>query len=198
MFPDFKELIALLNKHKVRYLVVGGYAVARHAQPRATKDLDILVQTTPKNAAAVYAALVEEFGAPLRTRAGPDGEPHPLTRKLIAKDFEDKGTWYTMGVPPVAIDILSEIQGVSFNAAWKNRVTMVIDDAAGLMAHFISRDDLIANKLAAGRLRDLADVDEIHRATGTAARHAEPASGMPRGVHRKTPRAKPKPRRSDR
>jgi hypothetical protein len=63
MFPDFKELIALLNEHKVRYLVVGGYAVARHAQPRATKDLDILVQTTPKNAAAVYAALVE-FGAP--------------------------------------------------------------------------------------------------------------------------------------
>jgi hypothetical protein len=66
MFPDFKELVALLNKHKVRYLVVGGYAVARHAQPRATKDLDILVQTTPKNAAAVYAALVE-FGAPRRT-----------------------------------------------------------------------------------------------------------------------------------
>jgi hypothetical protein len=67
MFPDFKELIALLNKHKVRYLVIGGYAVARHAQPRATKDLDIWVQTTPKNAAAVYAALSSL--APLCVRA---------------------------------------------------------------------------------------------------------------------------------
>lgn len=116
MFPDFKELIALLNRHNVRYLVVGGYAVARHAQPRATKDLDILVLTTPKNAAAAYAALAE-FGAPLRVRAGPDGEPHAIARKLTAKDFEDRGTWYTMGVPPVAIDILSEIDGIRFSAA---------------------------------------------------------------------------------
>jgi hypothetical protein len=189
MFPDFKELIALLNKHKVRYLVVGGYAVARHVQPRATKDLDIFVQTTPKNAAAVYAALVE-FGAPLRTRVEPNGEPHAPARKLTAKDFEDKGTWYTMGVPPVAIDILSEIQGVSFSAAWKNRVTMVIDHATGLTAHFISRDDLIANKLAAGRPRDLADVDEMYKAAGTAAKHpTEPTKAR---VSKKKPRAKPK------
>src|SRR5262245_63320754 len=89
MFPDFKDLIALLNKHEVKYLVVGGYAVARHAQPRATKDLDILIQTTPKNAAAVYAALAE-FGAPLRTRAGPADDPHVPMRKLTAKDFEDR------------------------------------------------------------------------------------------------------------
>jgi hypothetical protein len=69
--PGFKDLIALLNKHKVRYLVVGGYAVGRHAQPRATKDLAILVETTSKNAAAVYAALAE-FGAPLRAESTPN------------------------------------------------------------------------------------------------------------------------------
>jgi hypothetical protein len=128
--------------------------VARHAQPRATKDLDILVQTTPKNAAAVYAALVE-FGAPLRTRAEPDGELHAPTRQLTAKDFEDKGTWYTMGVPPVAIDILSEIQGITFSAAWKNRATLVVDDERGLKAHFISREDLIAAKLPPAGLATL-------------------------------------------
>ena len=192
MFPDFKELIALLNKHKVRYLVVGGYAVARHAQPRATKDLDILVQTTPKNAAAVYAALVE-FGAPLRTRAGPEGELHDLTRELTAKDFEDKGTWYTMGVPPVAIDILSEIQGITFGAAWKNRETLVVDDATGLTAHFISRDDLIVAKLAAGRPRDLADADELQKAARPAQQRPVSETTKPRRTPRKKPRARTRP-----
>jgi hypothetical protein len=191
MFPDFKELLALLNKHKVKYLVVGGYAVAQHAQPRATKDLDILVQTTPKNAAAVYAALVE-FGAPLRTRAGPDGELHALTRELTAKDFEDRGTWYTMGVPPVAIDILSEIQGITFSAAWKNRATLVIDDTTGLTAHFISRDDLVVAKLAASRPRDLADVDELHKAARTATQRPVSKTTKPSRTPRTKPRAKPR------
>ena len=130
MFPDFKDLIALLNKYKVKYLVVGGYAVSRHAQPRVTKDLDILIQPAPKNAAAVFRAL-QEFGAPLRTRITPDADPQTPTRKLTAKDFEDRGTWFTMGVPPVAIDILPEIPGVTFNAAWKNRATQIIDDEIG-------------------------------------------------------------------
>jgi hypothetical protein len=192
MFPDFKELIALLNKHKVRYLVVGGYAVARHAQPRATKDLDILVQTTPKNAAAVYAALAE-FGAPLRTRAGPTDDPHTPARKLTAKDFEDRGTWYTMGVPPVAIDILSEIPGVRFSTAWNNRARLVVDETTGLTAHFISRSDLIAAKLAAGRPRDLADVDELQKAAAEVIRQPEPASAKPSRASKKKPRAKPRP-----
>ena len=92
MFPDFKELIALLNSFKAKYLVIGGYAVSRHAQPRVTKDLDILILPAPKNAAAVFAALAA-FGAPLRTRVTPDSEPTTPTRALTAKDFEDKGTW---------------------------------------------------------------------------------------------------------
>jgi hypothetical protein len=163
MFADFKDLIALLNKHKAKYLVIGGYAVSRYAQPRYTKDLDILIMPAPKNAAAVFRAL-QEFGAPLRPRAKPNADPISPTRALTAKDFEHKGTWFTMGVPPIAIDILPEIPGVTFTAAWKNRVTLVIDDDSGLAAHFISRDDLIAAKLAAGRPRDLADVEEMRKA----------------------------------
>ena len=84
MFADFKDLIALLNKHKAKYLVIGGYAVSRHAQPRYTKDLDILILPAPKNAAAVFRAL-QEFGAPLRTRATPDSDPTAPARALTAK-----------------------------------------------------------------------------------------------------------------
>ena len=191
MFPDFKDLIALLNEHKVKYLVVGGYAVARHAQPRATKDLDILIQPTRRNAVKVYAALVE-FGAPLRTRAALDDELHTPAQQLTAKHFEDRGAWYTMGIPPVAIDILPEIPGVEFNAAWKNRSTLVVDHATGLPAHFISADDLIAAKLAAGRPRDLADVDELRKAAAQPTPPPRSASAKPRSASRKKPRVKPR------
>ena len=135
MFADFQDLIALLNKHKAKYLVIGGYAVSRHAQPRYTKDLDIFVLPAPHNAMAVFRALAE-FGAPLHTRTAPHAEPTTPMRTLTAKDFEDSGTWYTMGVPPVAVDILPEIPGVTFDAAWKNRSTQIIDEASGLTAHF--------------------------------------------------------------
>jgi hypothetical protein len=91
------------------------------------------------------------------------------------------------------IDILPQIQGVTFSTAWKNRVTMVIDDATGLTAHFISRDDLIAAKLAAGRPRDLGDVDELHKAAGTTAQQPQPASSKPRGVRKISPPTKAKP-----
>ena len=94
MYDDFKELLSVLNKHKVKYLVIGAYAVGYHAQPRATKDLDVLIQPAPKNSEAVYRALVE-FGA-------------PNIGALTPADFAEKGTFYRMGVPPVAIDILPE------------------------------------------------------------------------------------------
>ncbi len=132
--------------------MVGGYAVSRHAQPRYTKDLDILILILPANAKAVFRGL-SEFGAPLHTRADLDTTAVAPPRALTAKDFEDIGTWYTMGVPPCAIDILPEIPGVTFDAAWNNRSTQVVDDTTGLTAHFMSRDDLIATKLAAGRDR---------------------------------------------
>lgn len=149
MYPDFKELLSALNEHRVKYLVVGAYAVAIHAQPRATKDLDILVRAGAENAKAVFAALAQ-FGAPLQG--------------LTAADFAEPGPFFRMGREPIGIDILTAVVGVDFDAAWERRVEDVIDPATGLKANFISRDDLIAAKLASGRLQDLADVDAIRKA----------------------------------
>lgn len=140
MFPDFKELLSAFNAHRVRYLVVGGYAVSFHAQPRATRDLDLLISADAENARAVYAALAA-FGAPLQG--------------LTAEDLIEPGSFFRMGRPPVMVDILPRISGVDFEEAWQRRVDVAIDDT--LNVPFISREDLIAAKLAAGRPQDLAD-----------------------------------------
>src|SRR5580658_7345977 len=116
MYPDFKELLSVLNVHRVKYLVVGAYAVSIHAQPRATKDLDILVKAETSNANAVYAAL-KQFGA---RREG-----------LTFADFAERGPFFHMGREPVAVDILTEIPGVGFDGAWERRVEDVIDSATG-------------------------------------------------------------------
>jgi hypothetical protein len=163
MYPDFKELLSAFNAHRVKYLVVGAYAVSIHAQPRATKDLDILVKADAENANAVFAALAA-FGAPL------DG--------LAAGDFAEPGPFFRMGRAPVGVDILTEIPGVDFDAAWQRRVTGVIDPGSRLKADFISADDLIAAKLAAGRPQDLADVDAVRKAA---------ASVVPRRRKKKPP-----------
>ncbi len=147
MYPDFKELLLLLNAHKVKYLVVGGYAVSFHAQPRATKDLDILIKADVANAEAVYAALAK-FGAPLDN--------------LTPADFLEKGKFYRMGLPPLMIDILPEISGVDFDAAWKKRIVAEIEK--GLQVPFIDAKSLIMSKLATGRPEDLADVEALRRA----------------------------------
>jgi len=152
MYPDFKELLSVLNAHHVKYLVVGAYAVSIHAQPRATEDLGVLVKADVKNAKTVLAALAE-FGAPLQG--------------LTAADFAEPGPFFRMGRPPVGVDILTEIPGVDFDVAWKRRVEDVIDRVSGLKAHFISADDLIAAKLAAGRPQDIADVDAIRKAAAS-------------------------------
>jgi len=149
MYPDFKELLSALNAHNAKYLVVGAYAVSAHAQPRATKDLDIWVKPDVENAKAVYAALAQ-FGAPLEG--------------LTYSDFAARGPFFHMGQEPLAVDSLTEIPGVEFDAAWERRVEDVIDIQAGLKASVISRPDLITAKLAAGRPQDLADVDAIRRA----------------------------------
>src|SRR5580692_2318516 len=112
MYPDFKELLSVLNDCQVKYLVVGAYAVSIHAQPRATKDLDILVKPDTENANAVFAALAQ-FGAPLQG--------------LSASDFAEPGPFFRMGRPPIEVDILTEIPGVEFDPAWQRRVESVID-----------------------------------------------------------------------
>jgi len=148
MYPDFKELLSVLNAHGVKYLVIGAYAVSIHAQPRATKDLDILVKADAENAAAVFAALAR-FGAPLEG--------------LTPADFAEPGPFFRMGREPVGVDILTTIPGVEFDEAWPRRIEAIVDSASGLKASFISREDLIAAKLAAGRPQDLADVDAIRK-----------------------------------
>ncbi len=147
MYPDFKELLSLFNDYRVKYLVVGGYAVSFHSQPKATKDLDILIKSDPANAAAVYAALAK-FGAPLHN--------------LAPEDFIEKGKFYRMGRPPLMIDILPEISGVDFDAAWEKRIEVEIGD--GLRVHFIDADSLVKAKLASGRPEDLADVAALRHA----------------------------------
>ncbi len=149
MYPDFKELLSVFNAHGVKYLVVGAYAVSIHAQPRATKDLDILIKADAENAAAVYRALAQ-FGAPLEG--------------LSERDFAEVGSFFRIGREPVAVDILSDIPGVDFDAAWTRRVGVVIDAGAGLSAPFNSRDDLIAAKLASARPQDIADVSAMRMA----------------------------------
>jgi hypothetical protein len=147
MYKDFKELLSLFNEHKVKYLVVGGYAVSFHAQPRATKDLDILIKADAANTAAVYAAL-SKFGAPLEG--------------LKPEDFLEKGVFYRMGHPPLMVDILPEISGVDFDTAWEKRVEAEI--SKDLKVLLIDTDSLIASKIAAGRPEDLADVAALRRA----------------------------------
>lgn len=149
MHSDFRELLSTLNAHRVKYLVVGAYAVSVYAQPRATKDLDILVKADAENARAVFAALAQ-FGAPLEG--------------LTVADFAEPGPFFRMGREPVCVDVLTAIPGVEFDAAWQRRVEEVVDEAGDLRVSFISREDLIAAKLASGRPRDLADVDEMRKA----------------------------------
>lgn len=151
MYPDFKELLSILNDSKVKYLVVGGYAVSFHAQPRATKDLDILIKPDAENAAALYAALIK-FDAPLEG--------------LKPDDFIERGKFFRMSAPPVMVDIMPEISGVDFDDAWPRRIEVMIDADTGLKAFFISETDLVAAKLSSARPQDLADVDAIKKARG--------------------------------
>lgn len=152
MFPDFIELLSVFNAHRVKYLIVGGYAVSYYAQPRATKGLDLFIKPDPSNARSAYEALIS-FGAPLES--------------VSVDDLADPRKFVRFGQPPIAIDILSGIEGIDFDSAWEHRVEVVVDPTAGTKAFFISRDDLIASKIASGRLRDLADVEEIREAQST-------------------------------
>ena len=143
--PDFKELLNLFKKHNVRYLIIGGYAVMRYTEPRFTKDLDLLVAVDEENAQAVYSAL-KEFGAPLQN--------------LSPEDFAEEGYFYQMGSPPLRVDVLMSIPGVSFVEAWQNRETVKVAEAE---MQFISKDDLIKAKRASGRPQDLLDLENLER-----------------------------------
>ncbi len=145
MLKDQKELLSAFNAHGVEYLVVGGHAVNAHGVPRTTKDLDVFIRPEPANAEKVFAALLD-FGAPMSEVAQSDfcGDPRQI---------------FQIGVEPSRVDVLQDIGGIPFDAAWQGRVQGRIDEE--LTAPFISRDDLIAAKRNVARARDLADVEEL-------------------------------------
>jgi hypothetical protein len=145
---DFADLFAALNAAEARYLLVGGYAVSFHAEPRFTKDLDIWVEASPVNAARVHEALVA-FGAPL---AG-----------ITPSDLSTMGNVVQIGVPPNRIDVVTSIDGVEFLAAWPDRVVTTYGDHA---VPVIGKDALIRNKRASGRPQDLLDVEKLTQSGG--------------------------------
>ena len=149
MYQDYKDLLSAFHAHGVKYLIVGGYAVIFHAQPRFTRDIDLFIKADLANAQATYDALVE-FGAPLQG--------------IRPEEFADRGSFFRFGQDPRGFDMLPDLPGIEFDAAWERRVEGVIDAASGFKAFFISRDDLIAAKLASGRPQDLADVSAIQKA----------------------------------
>ena len=144
---DLKQLLLALNANGVEYLVVGGYAVGVHAEPRATKDLDLFIRSDVRNSEAVHRALAE-FGAPV---AG-----------LTPADFRnDPNSVFQIGQHPARVEILQSIDGVEFDEVWRDRVEIRLE---GIATQVISAEHLIRNKMQSGRLRDLADAEAIREA----------------------------------
>ena len=144
---DFKELLALLNSHQVEYLVVGAYALAFHGAPRFTGDLDVFVKPDAPNSERLIAALVD-FGF------GSLG--------LSPQDFQKPNQVIQLGVPPVRIDLITSITGVSWQEATAGGVAAELD---GVPVRFIGRNELVINKRAAGRKKDIADLEALGEST---------------------------------
>ena len=141
--PDFDEFIGSLTAHGVEFVVVGAYALAFHGAPRFTGDLDILVRPTPDNAARLLAAL-EAFGFPVT--------------ELSPEAIVDRRRMLQMGVPPVQIHVMSAISGVEWDEAWSDSVEGSLGNHG---VQFLGRETFLRNKRAAGRPRDLADIDAL-------------------------------------
>jgi hypothetical protein len=142
---DFRDLLAEFNARQVEFLLVGAHALAAHGHVRATQDLDVWVRPSSENAKRTIQAL-EAFGAPL----------HDLTEK----DLSTPGIVFQIGVEPIRIDVLTAIDGVEFDEAWRNRLMSKFADQP---ISVLSKEHLIRNKLAAGRTQDLADVEALKR-----------------------------------
>jgi hypothetical protein len=141
--PDFREFIQSLNDNSVRYLVVGGYAVALHGYPRYTKDIDIWVEINPVNAARMVRAL-DDFGF--------------ASLGLKAEDFMEADTIIQLGYPPECIDVITSLTGVDFDTCYSSRVVIEIDE---ILVNFIDLENLKKNKQSTGRIQDLADLENL-------------------------------------
>ena len=141
--PDFKEFLKLLNAYKVRYLLIGGYAVGYHGYARATEDMDIWVAIHPDNARNLVSAL-EAFGF-----SQPDLKPEL---------FLDKQKIIRMGVPPIRLEITTAISGVEFDECYNARI---VDEVDGIEVDLIDLANLKKNKKASGRAKDLADLEKL-------------------------------------
>lgn len=146
---DFCDLLSAFHACNVKYLIIGGWAVSIHAQPRATQDIDVFVSPDKANLEAVYEAL-RRFGAPLEN--------------VSKSQFLGPGSYYRVGAPPNQVDMFPGIPGVTFEECWPKRIEVPLDVEGSLFANVISAEDLIAAKIASGREQDLADVQAIRRA----------------------------------
>jgi len=143
LIKDFEDFIELLNKREVKYLVVGGYAFAIHAYPRFTNDIDFFIHTEKSNINKIISAL-EEFG---------------FENSMInPNDFTERDKVIQIGEPPYRIDILTSIDGVGFEDAWKNKITGKYGNQT---LYFISKEDLVMNKKASGKRKDLEDLNDL-------------------------------------
>lgn len=145
LYRDWIELLQLFNGANVRFMIVGAHARARYARPRATGDLDLWVEPSAENAYNVYEAL-RKFGAPVSA--------------VSVEDFRQDDTVFQIGVPPLRIDVLSGIDGVTFDEAWEGRE---VGDLGGIRVAFIGRAEYLKNKRAVGRAQDLADIEAVER-----------------------------------
>jgi predicted nucleotidyltransferase len=142
---DYKDMLSLLLENEVEFLLVGAYALAVHGFPRATSDIDIFVKPSRQNAQRLYEALAK-FGAPLEN--------------VSLSDFEEPGTILQIGVKPRRIDLITEIDGVSFDEAKEDKELVEIE---GLQVPVISKKKLIKNKMATGRDQDKLDVKNLNK-----------------------------------
>jgi hypothetical protein len=140
---DFKEFLVLLTQQEVEYLIVGGYAVAFHGHPRYTGDIDIWINPTKPNAEKLIQA-IEAFGFEV-----------DLLKQV---DFEGEAVAFHLGSPPVRIDIMNRISGGKFLDCYSRRIGMKME---GITIYYISHQDLITNKRASGRQKDLGDIEHL-------------------------------------
>ena len=142
---DIIDFIILCNKHNVKYLVIGGYAVSVHGYPRSTKDIDLCIEMSETNASKMVQ-VIKDFGF--------------SSLKLKNEDFLKKDSITQLGFPPLRIDILNDLDGVSFEEAWNNKKIISFENVP---VNFIGYNDLLIVKQKAGRPQDIADVEKLKK-----------------------------------